>query len=120
MELHIQSIEPDGVVRLGAGHALTASTMHTDEQHPLAAVIGEQWAGNRVMLDLSHTEMMDSAVIGWLFECQRKFERYGGRLVVHSVTAEVQQMFEFVNVASILHVAADDQEALQMAREGPS
>lgn len=116
MNVRLESIEQDGIVRLAANGAMTASEMAGDDKHPLAGVIGERWSTNRVVLSMSQTEYMDSTAIGWLLSCQKQFDRDGGKFVLHSISPSVQQIFDLLKVGRVLHVAEDEQQALQIAR----
>ncbi len=116
MNVKLLSIEQDGVVRLAANGSMTASEMAGDDRHPFANIVGERWSVNRVVLDLANTEYMDSTAIGWLLSCQKQFGRDGGTFVLHSISPNVQQIFDLLKVGRVLNLADNEQEALQIAR----
>lgn len=117
MNVHLISVEQDGIVRLAAEGAMTASEMASDERHLLASTVGEQWAGNRVVLSLARTDYIDSTAIGWLLSCKKQFDREGGVFVLHSIPPSVQQIFDMLKVGRVLNLARDEQEALAIARD---
>ncbi|MFW6060708.1 MAG: STAS domain-containing protein [Phycisphaeraceae bacterium] len=116
MNVRLVSIENDGIVRLAANGAMTASEMAGDDKHPLAGVIGESWSSNRVVLGLNETEYVDSTAIGWLLSCQKQFNNDGGKFALHSIPPSVQQIFDLLKVDRVLNLAKDENEALQIVR----
>lgn len=117
MQVQLVSIEPDGVVRLAAEGAMTASDMAGDDRHLLAGTVGEHWANNRVVLNLSRTDYIDSTAIGWLLSCKKQFDANGGRFVLHSIPPSVQQIFDILKVGRVLPLAGDEAEALATVRD---
>lgn len=116
MNIRLVSIEQDGIVRLAANGSMTASEMASDDRHPLANVIGDRWASNRVVLSLSQAEYLDSTAIGWLLSCKKQFDREGGIFVLHSTPPSVKQIFDLLKVDRVLAMAPDEEQALEMAR----
>lgn len=124
MNVRLVSIEQDGIVRLAANGSMTASEMAGDDRHPLAGVVGERWASNRVVLSLSQTDYIDSTAIGWLLSCKKQFDREGGSFVLHSIPPSVQQILDLLKVDRVLSMARDEAQALELARtaqqQGPT
>lgn len=55
-----------------------------------------------VVLDLRHVEHMDSPGVGMLIYCNRLLERSGSHLVARSPRTAVRELFELVQLDSII------------------
>ena len=65
--------------------------------------------------------MVDSAAVGWLMSSAAQFKKHGGKLVLHSPTELVQQMFRFMNMQKLVPIAKDEAAArLLMAAAPPA
>lgn len=115
MNLKLQSIEKNGIIRVTAEGELTGSTLPVDGSNPLSQVLGDAWSGNRIVLSMEHATYMDSTAIGWLLSTVKEFKNNGGTLVVHSVPSCIQQLFDMLKINAILPIARDEQQALAQA-----
>jgi len=72
---------------------------------PLIALLGPQVFTRRVALDLSDSEFISSAGIGWLLHLHKQFERHGGKLTLRPVSREVDQVLRMMRLESVLNLA---------------
>lgn len=77
----------------------------------LANVMGPAGYAKRVHLDLENTSYIDSAGIGWLIMCHKRFVEHGGKLVLYSVPPVVEQVLRLLKLETILTLAGDRDEA---------
>jgi anti-anti-sigma factor len=82
---------------------------------PLEPLLGPDGFGRPVLLDMGRTTYMDSAAVGWLLGLHKKFNRAGGRLILHSIPPLVDQMFQLLKLPTVLHVAGDEAAARALA-----
>ena len=114
MKLTKQAGEP-GVTEV----ALEGEVRESDlpgEGNPLDALLGPGWAGGLVLLDFSKVIYMYSGGIGWLFETNRTMRTAGGKLVIHSLKAQLAQPLSFVRAERVLTIAANRDEAIKLVR----
>jgi anti-anti-sigma factor len=111
--LSVVSIEKDGYIRLASTGSITAAGAHFLGNNPLESVLGATWSANRVLLDLSQTDFIDSAAIGWLIQSAKEFSRNGGKLAVHSLTPRVRQMLNLLKIGQLVALLSDEEAALQ-------
>jgi len=83
----------------------------------LEQVAGIGVYGRLVLVNLEKTSYIDSAGIGWLMTCHKRFRTNGGRMVLHSIPPLVRQTLDLLRLNRIFALAADEQGARQMARE---
>jgi anti-anti-sigma factor len=84
-------------------------------QEPLRQVLGPDGYSRRVLLNLAQVPHIDSVGVGWLVRCHKHFQDAGGILVLFAAREAVRQVFELLNLASILHVADQEANALALA-----
>jgi anti-anti-sigma factor len=116
--LSLVSIEKEGYIRVAANGSITASVAHFLGKNPLETVLGATWANNRVLIDLSQTDFIDSAAIGWLIATAKEFGRKGGRLAVHSVTPRVRQMLNLLKIGQLVPLLSDEESARRFVTGG--
>jgi anti-anti-sigma factor len=105
--LNLVSIEQDGCIRVASSGSITAAAAHFLGKNPLESILGATWSANRVLIDMSRTDFIDSAAIGWLIATAREFSRRGGRLAVHSVTPRVRQMLYLMKIVQLVPLLSD-------------
>ncbi len=111
--LSVVSIEKGGYIRLASTGPITASGAHFLGNNPLESTLGAAWSVNRVLVDLSQTDFIDSAAIGWLIQSAREFTRNGGKFAVHSVTPRVRQMLNLLKIGQLVPILSDEEAALR-------
>ena len=109
--LTLVSIDKDGCIRVASAGTLTAAGAHPLGKNPLETLLGVTWGTNRVLLDLSKTDFIDSAAIGWLISCVKETRIRGGRFAVHSVSPRVRQMLNLLKVGQLVPLLADETAA---------
>jgi anti-anti-sigma factor len=116
--LTLVSIDRDGCVRLASNGSIAACAAHFLDKNPLETLLGVTWFSNRVMIDFSRTDFIDSAAIGWLIGSAREFRLRGGRMAIHSVTPRVRQMLNLLKIGQLVPLLADEDAARQFVSEG--
>jgi anti-anti-sigma factor len=105
----------DQVTRLECEGQVTQQELTMDHD-PLEAVMGPSLYQRCVLLSLEKTSYIDSSGVSWLLRGHKQFERSGGRLVLHSLSPMVRQVLHLLKLTTLLHVAADEREALPLAQ----
>ena len=108
--MRLKSIEKSGFVNVAAEGHLSGE----DNENPLMKLLGPTWASQRVLLDMTSIDWLESKAIGWLIGCQRAFKRDGGALVVHSASPRVRQLLKMLNVASLIPMADNESAGRQL------
>jgi anti-anti-sigma factor len=103
--------QDDRVVQLLCKGQLTPIPTLLDAD-PLADVIGPARPGRSVVLDLSHTDYINSTGISWLIQTHKYLAKTAGALVLHSLSPQVYSALKIVNLLNVLKVAADQPAAL--------
>lgn len=117
MSVKMVSIEDDGIAVLASDRELDGLALSVTDNNTFQKVLGESWAAKRVALDLSATEYIDSATIGWLLSTHKNFSEGGGRLVLHGLQPSVLRVIEMMRINQVLELAADREKALAKLRE---
>jgi len=78
---------------------------------PFQDLLGPAGFGRKVLLNLQKTTYIDSSGIGWLIVHHKHFRQAGGRLVLHSVPARVNEVFQTLRLSLVLNIAEDEQAA---------
>ena len=71
---------------------------------------------DRVVLDLTATSYVGSAVLGMLVNVRQRVRAAGGDLVVCGLSARIQQLFTVSSLARLFTVVKTRQDALQLWR----
>ena len=82
---------------------------------PMQTAIPPGGYGRRVLVDLRRVDFVDSAGIGWLLRCNKRFREAGGMLVLHSIPPMVRQVLDFMKLYDVLRLADDEPAALRVA-----
>ncbi len=81
------------------------------DHNPLAALLGETWSNNRVILSLEKTNLIDSAAIGWLIATQKEFKAHGGAFVVYAIRPQVRKILDLLKVGKVVRFADNEEGA---------
>jgi len=119
MKLTLQQIDKSGIIKLVAEGDITVRDFTSSAKNPLETAMGPNWASNNVMLGLEKIAFIDSSAIGWLIDCQRKFNEKGGKLVLHSVTPRVRDVIDLLKMRQVLNLA-DNETAARSVFNGES
>jgi len=121
-KLQIVAINPDGLVHAAADGNLTGGDARADSANPFGSLLGANWRGGRVMVDLSRCAMIDSAAIGTLVDSNKQFKGGGGMLVLYSLSPRVRDVMKLLKLDQLLNLAANEAAAramFQAAAGGP-
>ena len=75
---------------------------------------GKQIYSTAVALSLQDVGFIDSSGIGWLLNHNKRFREGGGKLVIHSIQPNVENVFRLLNLDQVLHLAADQDDATKL------
>lgn len=78
---------------------------------PLRDLLGEDVYGESLMLSLEKCEYLDSSGVEWLLQCHSRFEKSGGRMVIHSAKPKVAQLLRIMRMHKVLRLAEDPEQA---------
>ncbi|HEY1376751.1 MAG TPA: STAS domain-containing protein [Gemmataceae bacterium] len=104
----------DQVTRLECEGEITQYAL-PKERDAFEDLLGPAIYRRQVLLNMEKTPYTDSSGISWLIGSHKRFERDGGRLIIHSVPPAVGQVLRLLKLNTLLHVAADEAEAVQRA-----
>ncbi len=112
MDLRERTVE--GVSIVGLTGELNIHTA-PDLRQPLMKYVkkGEE----SLLLDLTGLRFMDTSGLATLIEAQLKVEKYGGRIVLFGLDAQIRQVFDIVRVSKLFGICATEQEALEAVRK---
>jgi anti-anti-sigma factor len=116
--LSLVSVDKDGCVRVASRGNITAAEMTPGPRNPLESVIGENWPGNRIILDLSRTDFIDSTVIAWLISTSKQIRTGGGAFAIHSIVPRVRQMLDLLKIGRIIPIVSDENAARKLVTGG--
>jgi anti-anti-sigma factor len=119
--LSLVSIDKDGCIRVASSGNLTAGNISLTPKNPLESVLGATWSGNRVIVDLSKTDFMDSTGIAWLIATTRQFRTSGGSIAIHSVAPRARQMLDILKIGKVIPIVTNEAAARQfLTGAGPA
>jgi anti-anti-sigma factor len=114
MEMKLTSKE-GGVSRLQAAGRIVHSTL-APSPDPIGDILGSDGFAGPVLLSLAGVSFVDSSGIGWLLGCRKRFREAGGRLVIHSVPAQVLDIIKVMRLGHVLQLAEDESTALALVQ----
>ncbi|HXE54777.1 MAG TPA: STAS domain-containing protein [Tepidisphaeraceae bacterium] len=109
--LSLVSVEKDGCIRVASQGDITASEAPLGGKNPFESLLGDNWAGNRVVLDLSRTDFLDSMAIAWLIASAKQFRAVGGSFAVHSICPRARQMLDLLKIGRVVPIVPDEAAA---------
>ncbi|HEY8746918.1 MAG TPA: STAS domain-containing protein [Tepidisphaeraceae bacterium] len=109
--LSLVSIDKDGCIRIASNGNITASSVSLGARNPLEGILGAGWSGNRVILDMSRTDFMDSTAIAWLISTTKQFRTAGGSIAIHSVVPRARQMLDILKIGKIIPIVSNEPAA---------
>jgi len=117
--LSLESIERDGCIRVASRGNITSTEVNLGKKNPLETLLGANWAGNRVILNMAQTDFIDSTAIAWLIATSKQFRSAGGRLAIHSVVPRARQMLDLLKITKVIPVVSDETAARELIN-GPA
>src|SRR5215469_15868804 len=113
MKLAVESSD-DAVTHVACLDDVTLYDLRAGED-PLEQVLGKDCYGRKVVLSLQKSSFIDSAGIGWLVMCHKRFREAGGCLVLHSIPPMVDHVFRLLGLVDVLNMACDESHAEALA-----
>jgi anti-anti-sigma factor len=115
MKLSMVSIDKDGIVRIRADGSITSADFLASDKNPMEALLGANWASNKVLLDLGAIGYIDSSAVGWLINCHKELKANGGMMAVHSIQPQVMQILRVLKIERIMPLVEDEAAARALA-----
>lgn len=110
MKVSVES--SDGpVIHVACADDITLYEFRTNENPLEQALGGKDCYTRKVLLSLQQSSYIDSAGIGWLVMCHKRFRDAGGCLVIHSIPPMVYHVFSLLGLVDVLNIAADETNA---------
>ena len=108
--------EDDGdVLRLEAVGGCVESALLPDLRR-FESLLGPGGYSRKVALSLAEIPFLDTLRMSWLLIVHKRFRESGGRLVVHSLAAQLMEFLEVVRFELVLYLAEDEAAALELLR----
>ena len=85
-----------------------------DQADVIPNLLDQRGYGRRVLLDLSEAEYIDSGGVSWLVISNKRFNEAGGKLVIHSVSIVVLDIFKMMRLDRVFNLADDEPAALAL------
>jgi anti-anti-sigma factor len=116
--MSLMLVSDDGeLVRLQALGKITG-TPSPGERDPMSILLGPDGYSRKVLVDLEQAEYIDSAGIGWLLACHKRFARAGGLLVLHSAPDQFRLTFKMLKLDKVFQLADTHAESEVKALQG--
>jgi anti-anti-sigma factor len=106
-QLSLLSDQPPAV-RMELSGAVSHEQSTTDSFRHLG---GQAIYSRKVMLDLSKCHYVNSGGVAWLLVQHRRFQEGGGKLILHSASPVVRQIFSLMKMELVLNFCHDSLEA---------
>ena len=111
MKLQLESIEPDGTVKIATQGNITGTDLDATGPNPLQQILGQNWTGSKVLLNMTDTAYIDSSAIGWIIGSSKQLKDGGGTLVVYGVQPSVRQVLDLLKVGRVVPLVEDEAAA---------
>ena len=79
-------------------------------------LLGPRGFARRVVLSLGESRFIDSAGLSWMVVCHKRFCQGGGKLVLHSITAEIFELLKMMRLDLALYLADDEAAARELVQ----
>ena len=113
MQLTLVS-KDDNAVRIQSEGPITQMTTDADPD-PIQELLGPDAYGQTVLFNMENSDYLTSNGIGWLLRCHKRFDKEGGKLVLHSVPPVVLQSLKLLRLNRLFELASDEAAALAIA-----
>jgi anti-anti-sigma factor len=81
----------------------------------IESLLGADCYKRRILLDLQHTQYMDSSGVSWLLNIHKRCSAAGGILVLYSVPPSIMSILKLLHMDRYLNMVEDEQAAQLMA-----
>jgi anti-anti-sigma factor len=113
MTLQKETGEP-GITEVSVLGYIRADDLPLSGANPLVTLLGDTWADQSMLLDLSKVSEIGSAGMGWLLLTHRAVKAKGGRLVIHSIKPMVAMQIGLMAMDRVIGIAPDRAAALKL------
>lgn len=107
----------DGVERMEISGEVTRNGWSGDDQDPLIQLYGSDIYGQRVMVNLAKAQYIDSLGVDWLLKTHRRFQKAGGRLILHSPSEFCKQLLQMMRMDLVLEISPTETAAAHTLHE---
>ena len=113
MKLSLVAIDKEGFIRVATDGNITSAAFNGDPTGKalMEGALGATWSANKVIMDFSKTNYIDSTAIGWLISANKQFKTNGGQLVIHSVQPAVRQVLDLLKIGKVVPIVDDEAAA---------
>jgi anti-sigma B factor antagonist len=118
MKLTVQSSDAE-VTHVACADDITLYDFRAGED-PLVQELGAPCYRQKVLLNLQKSNYIDSAGVGWLVMCHKRFRDAGGCLVIHSVPPMISHVLRVLGLTTVLNLAEDEARARGRALTPPT
>jgi anti-anti-sigma factor len=116
--MNLKLLTSDGeLVRFEAVGKITRDGLGR-QADPLSSLFGDGVYQHKCLISLSHSLYIDSTGVEWLLTAHQRFHREGGILILHSATPATKQLLRIMRMDLVLHIAANEREAVEFATQG--
>ena len=117
LKLNLVSRDASGAVYAAAFGNATSKDFPTHEHVYFDTILGKQWAGSRVVLDMDAVPFVDSSAVGWLIHAQKLFKESGGYLAIHSAQPHVRNILSLLRIDRVIPIGKDADDALELLQD---
>jgi anti-anti-sigma factor len=79
------------------------------------SILGPEGYRQPVVVNMERTTFIDSSGVAFLIQCHKRFLQAGGRLIFHSVTPAVRDLFQTMGLLQVFCLAESESQALSLA-----
>ena len=112
MKLSVQS-EDDRTLRLDVSGRIKTMAP-ANQADDFGGFLGDKGYARSVVLNLEQTVIIDSSGVSWLVSSHRRFEEAGAKLVIHSASVVVLEVFKIMSLDRVLNLVEDEPAALAL------
>ena len=116
MELHCLSTQ-DNSAHLAICGQINQTFVHPERTTEFEEVVGLDVWKKTALIDLSDATFVDSCGIGWLISIHKRFEREGGRVVLHSLSPVVHRILSMIKLNNVVSIVGSEDDARRIAQE---
>lgn len=91
--------------------------VHPERTSEFDELLGPGVWKNIALIDLSDATFIDSCGIGWIISIHNRFEREGGRVVLHSLSPIVHRILRMIKLDKMISIAKSKDDALLAAKD---
>lgn len=112
MRLRVLSDQGDVLHLVGVEHKVQPTSPL--DFTSLEKLLGTCGYAQPVVLSMAETRFIDSSGLSWLVICHKRFVQAGGRLVLHSVTPAIMELFKMMRLELVLEIAESEAAAMEL------